>query len=364
MARKLRSDTLLFSATLLLLVVGAAWVYSASATIAADKRGDAAYYLIRQLLWSGLGVAGLLIAMRIDYRAYRQPKVLTGLIGATVIGLIAVFFCAKVKGSHRWLGFGGLGVQPSEFAKLVAIVVIAAGLHEWFERREDLRTTATRVGVVVGAFLLLIVVEPDYGTAAVLSGVALAMVFTAGLAWRWIAAAGLVVPPVAFGVLILAPYRLQRIQAWLDPWRDRSDHGFQSVQSLIAVGTGGVWGKGFMEGLQKMYYLPEAHNDFIYAVIAEEQGLIGASLVLALFCILMWRGLRVARRAQDAYGSLLAAGITAMLGMQALFNISVVLNLLPAKGIALPFVSAGGSSMVVSLTAVGILLNLSQHATD
>jgi cell division protein FtsW len=365
MARKLRSDTLLFTATMLLLVVGAAWVYSASAVASAEKfEGRTTYFLVRQLLWTAMGVACLLVTMRLDYRIYRQPRVLLGMVAVSLIGLVAVFFSPAIKGSHRWLGMSGVGVQPSEFAKLVGIIVVAAALHEWLERREDLRTTATRIGTVLGGFLLLVVVEPDYGSAIVICAVAGTMVFAAGLAYRWIAGAALIAPPLAFAVLILEPYRWRRIEAWWNPWLDRSDKGFQTVQSLLAVGTGGVWGKGFMEGVQKMFYLPEAHNDFIFAVIAEEQGLIGTTLVVAIFCVLIWRGLRVARRAPDAYGSLLATGITAMLGLQALLNMSVVLNLLPAKGIALPFVSAGGSSMLVSLFAIGILLNISQHATD
>lgn len=365
MARRLKSDTLLFSATLLLLVVSMAWVYSASAVQAAAKNnGDASYYLVKQLLWTGLGISCLLVTMRVDYRIYRRRPLLLAIVGATVAALIAVFLCRPVNGSHRWLNFvDGVGIQPSEFAKLVAIVFTASALHDWLERREEVRQVTVRVASLVGTFFVLIVVEPDYGSAAALGAVVLALVFVAGLPWKWIAGLAVVLPPAAFAVLIFEPYRWRRVEVWWDPWADRLGDGFQTVQSLIAVGTGGIWGKGFMQGVQKLFYLPEPHNDFIFAVIAEEQGLIGASLVLAFFCVLVWRGLRVARQAPDAYGSLLATGITAMLGLQALVNISVVLGLLPAKGIALPFVSAGGSSMAVSLTAMGILLNVSQHAT-
>lgn len=356
MARTLKSDTLLFSATLLLLVVSMAWVYSASA----PRGGD----VERQLLWAAFGVGCMLVTMRLDYRVYSQQTVLLSMVGAVVFGLVVVFFCPARNGAHRWVGSTSIGGQPSEFAKLVTIVFMSAALQEWFERREELRATAIRIGSVVGTFVVLIVVEPDFGSAAALTAIALTMVFVAGIAWKWVAGLALVAPPMAYAVLIFEPYRMRRLTAWLDPWGDRLGDGFQPVQSMIAVGTGGIWGKGFMQGVQKMFYLPEAHNDFIYAVIAEEQGLIGASLVLAFFCILVWRGLRAARRVPDAYGALLATGITAMLGLQALLNISVVLNLLPAKGIALPFVSAGGSSMVVSLTAMGILLNVSQHGTS
>lgn len=363
MARRLKSDTLLFSATLLLIVVSVAGVYSASA-VAAANGGDASRFLVPQVLWIALGIACLLVAMRIDYRVYRHPSILMTMLGLTALGLVVVLFLPAIKGSHRWLGFGGRGVQPSEFAKLVVIVFVAAALHEWLERHEEVRVTAIRVATVVGGLAALIVVEPDFGTAAALVAIALAMVFVAGLSWKWLAGGAVVVPPLAFGLLMLESYRSDRLLGWLDPWGHRFSEGFHPVQSMIAVGTGGVWGKGFMRGVQKLDYLPEPHSDYIYAVIAEEVGLVGATLVLAFFCVLVWRGLRTARRAPDAYGSLLATGITAMLGLQAMVNISVVLNLLPAKGIALPFVSAGGSSMVVSLAAMGILLNVSQHATD
>jgi cell division protein FtsW len=365
MARKLKSDAVLFSATLALLIVSMAWVYSASAVYADRKyAGDSSYILVRQLVWAALGIACLLVTMRIDYRYYRHRAILASMIGLTGLGLLLVYLMPKVKGSHRWLGVSGLGVQPSEFAKVVAIVFIAATLEQWLERRELFKPVITRIGALMAVFLVLIVREPDYGSAATLAAIACAMLFVAGISYKWVGGLAVVIPPLAYLVLQLEPYRYRRLVAFWNPWSDREGAGFQVIQSAIAVGTGGVFGKGLMQGVQKMFYLPEAHNDFIYAVIAEEQGLIGATLVLAFFVIVGWRGLRTARRAPDAYGSLLATGITVMLGLQALVNISVVLGLLPAKGIALPFVSAGGSSMLASLSAMGILLNVSQHATD
>lgn len=364
MARKLKSDALLFSATLLLLAVSIAWVYSASVVFAEQQFKDPNHFVVRQILWTAMGIACLMVTMRLDYRVYRQPTVLLVLLGATVLGLLAVFVSPRINGSHRWLGVGGVGVQPSEFAKLTAIVFAATTLQEWLERRELMRPVLTRLVIVVGILVLLIVVEPDAGSALAIAAIVGTMVFVAGIAYKWVLGVLVAAPPLAYAVLIIEPYRARRLVAFLDPWADRQDTGFQVIQSFIAVGTGGVWGKGFMQGVQKMLYLPEAHNDFIYAVIAEERGLIGASVVLACFCVVAWRGLRVARRAPDAYGSMLAVGITAMFGLQAFVNISVVLGLLPAKGIALPFVSAGGSSMAASLAAMGILLNLSQHGID
>jgi cell division protein FtsW len=364
MARRLKSDMLLFWATLALLVVSMAWVYSASATFAEMHYHDPSYLLVRQLMWAVLGVGCLLVAMRIDYRLYRQHLVLVSMVGATVFGLALVYVCAPVKGSHRWVGLGGVGLQPSEFAKLVTIVFVAAALEEWLEQRELFKPVITRIGALVGAFFLLIVFEPDLGSAAAMTAIACVMLFAAGLSFKWLAALAVAFPPLAALFVWIEPYRLQRVLVFLNPWNDRQRAGFQQVQSFIAVGSGGVFGKGFMQGVQKMFYLPEAHNDFIYAVIAEEQGLLGATMVLILFGIVLWRGLRVARRAPDAFGSLLATGITVMLGLQALVNISVVLGLLPAKGIALPLVSAGGSSMAASLAGMGILINVSQHVVE
>jgi cell division protein FtsW len=364
MARRLKSDIVLVWATLALVIVSLAWVYSASAVRADRAHNDPGYVVVRQAVWAMAGIVCLLAAMRLDYRLYRRRIVLVAMLAVTTLALLVVYFLPAVKNSHRWLGIGTLGVQPSEFAKLAAIVFVAATLEEWLERREAFRPVIARVGAVAGGFFLLIVFEPDLGSAATLAAVVCAMLFVAGISYRWVAGMAASAPPLVALFVWLEPYRAHRILAFWDPWRDREGAGFQVVQSFIAVGSGGVFGKGFMNSVQKLFYLPEAHNDFIFAVIAEEQGLIGASVVLALFAVIVWRGLRAARRAPDAYGSLLATGITAMLGLQALGNISVVLGLVPAKGIALPFVSAGGSSMAASLAAMGILLNVSQHGID
>ncbi|HOC18103.1 MAG TPA: putative lipid II flippase FtsW [Vicinamibacterales bacterium] len=363
MARKLKTDAWLFGGTLVLLAVSMAFVYSASAHRAQLGKNDAEYYLIRQGLWVLLGVALMLVTMRVDYRKWGHPRVIQALVGVTVVGLVAVFFARPVNNAHRWLGIGGVGVQPSEFAKLVVILFAGAVIAARLEARESPLPAFAKVGVLVLVFAALIVSEPDMGSALALTAVGGAVVFTAGIPARWLAALLLTLPVVAYQLAMMEGYRRQRIFAFLAPFEHRREAGFQVVQSLIAVGSGGVLGKGFMQGVQKLFYLPEAHNDFIYAVIAEEKGLVGASLVLACFVLLAWRGFRVAMHAPDAFGSLVAIGITTMIALQALTNMSVVLSLVPAKGIALPFVSAGGSSMLVSLGAMGILLNISQQAS-
>lgn len=363
MAIKRKTDAWLFGGTLVLLAVSMAFVYSASAARAELQRNDAEYYLARQALWVLLGIAVMLVTMRVPYTVWRHPKVIPGLVAVTVLGLVAVFFARPINNAHRWLGIAGVGVQPSEFAKLVAIIFAAAVIAPKLEARESPLPAFAKVGALVVAFGALILREPDMGSALALTAVAGAMVFAGGLPARWLAPLLLALPMVAYKLAMMEGYRRQRLLAFLAPFEHRREAGFQVVQSLIAVGSGGILGKGFMQGVQKMFYLPEAHNDFIYAVIAEEKGLVGASLVLACFVLLTWRGFRVAGKAPDAFGALLAVGITTMIALQALTNMSVVLSLVPAKGIALPFVSAGGSSMLVSLGAMGILLNVSQEAS-
>jgi cell division protein FtsW len=363
MARKLKSDTLLFVATLVLLAISLAWVYSATAVTAERSGADAEYYLTRQAMWIAMGMFGLLVAMTIDYHLLLNRRLLTGLVGVTLVALVAVFFCEARNNSHRWLGVARLGVQPSEFAKLVAVIVVAFVFGRRLEERGPIEPGLFKVGLVLAAFVGLIVFEPDYGGAMVLLAVAGTVLFVAGLPYKWVLGTVLTAPWLAWALLVLARYRRDRLLAFLDPWADRQGKGFQTVQAWIAVGTGGVWGKGFMQGVQQMFYLPEAHNDFIYAVISEEKGLVGSVAVLLCFAVIVWRGLVAARRAPDAFGSLLAVGLTVLIGLQALLNISVVLNLVPAKGISLPFVSSGGSSMLTSLAAMGILLNISQQAS-
>ena len=357
MARRLKSDAALFTVTLVLLVIGMAWVYSVSVV---KEPG----IVVRQGLFLALGMAGLLVAMKTDYRRLCNRPALLWAIGVMIVLLAAVLlFGHKVGGSRRWLTVLGVRFQPSEVARLVAVVFAAAALGRRVERREALEPALFQTGVVFVAFAGLIFMEPDYGGGLVLLAAGFVMMFVSGLPYRYVAAAALAAPPPLLAMLLLSAHSRQRLQTWLDPWADPLDKGFQTIQSYIAVGTGGVWGKGYLAGVQKMLYLPAAHNDYIFAVIAEEQGLIGAAVVLLCFAVIIWRGLLVARRAPDAFGSLLAVGITAMLGLPALINMGVVTNLLPAKGISLPLVSAGGSSLIVSLVAVGVLLNISQQAS-
>ena len=362
MARKLQFDKLLFLATLLLVCAGVVMVYSSSAVMAMERFRQPYLFLTRQGMWAALGIGVLALVMRVDYRSYRNPAFLWVSLGVSAAALVLVLFGPPINGSRRWFGIGGFGVQPSELAKLVVIFFIAAVLERRMHRIDEVSYSLLPVGLVLGLLVALILVEPDYGTAMSLVGIAVAMVLAAGLGWRYLVGAASVCLPLAYLVLIGSDYRRRRLMSFWNPWDDPLGSGFQIIQSLIAVGSGGLVGQGLMEGVQKLFYLPEPHTDFIYAVIGEELGLVGTTAVLACFSVIVWRGLRIALGAPDRFGALLAIGLTAMIGLQAFVNISVVLGLLPTKGLPLPFVSSGGSSLVINLAGVGVLLNVSQHA--
>ena len=363
MARKLKSDKLLFTATLLLVCTSVVMVYSASAVMAMERFQQPYWFLTKQAAWALMGLLLVPIVMRIDYRQYRQPAVIWTMLALATAALVAVLFSRPVNGASRWLGVGPFGVQPSELAKIAIIIFTAALLERRMERIDDVSYSLIPIAIVVGGIVALILAEPDLGTAAVVAMIAAAMVFAAGVSYRYVLGLALASLPAFYLLVMTSEYRRRRVFAFLDPWSDPLGTGYQMIQSMTAVGTGGIVGRGLMGGVQKLFYLPEPHNDFIYAVISEELGLAGATVVLACFGVIIWRGLRTAVRAPDRFGAFLAIGLTVMVVFQAFFNISVVLGLLPPKGIPLPFVSAGGSSLLINLIGMGILLNVSQHAS-
>src|SRR4051812_10156493 len=363
MARKLKSDSVLFIATILLLGLSVLMVYSASAVVAFEKYQQPYLFLTKQVMWSVLGVAFLAMVMRVDYRTYREPVFIWSCLGFVIVCLIGVLFSHPINSARRWFSVGGLGIQPSELAKLSVIFFIAALLERRMHRINEVGYSLAPIGIVVAAVVGLILFEPDFGTSMSIAIIAAVMVFSAGLNYTYFVGGVLAAMPLVGYIAIMEPYRLKRLLAFLNPWADPLGDGFQIIQSLIAVGTGGLSGLGLMKGVQKLFYLPEPHTDFIYAVIAEELGLIGSTLVLVCFCVITWRGLRIALRAPDTFGSLVALGLTTMVAVQAFVNMSVVLGLMPTKGIPLPFVSAGGSSLLINLLGMSVLLNVSQHAS-
>lgn len=361
MARKLKSDRVLFIATLLLVCSSIVMVYSASAVVAMARFGQPYYFLTKQALWAALGLAVLAVAMRVDYRTYKSDGFIWSLLAVVGVMLVAVLFSRPVNGTRRWFGVGGLGVQPSELAKIACVLFTAIVLERRMHRIGEIRYSLLPIAVVAGGIVALILLQPDFGTSVALLLVVATMVFAAGLPYRYLIGLALTMLPVLFVVLMSADYRRRRLLAFLDPWADPLGDGFQIIQSLIAVGTGGVFGKGLMAGVQKLFYLPEPHTDFIFAVISEELGLIGATGIVVCFCVIAWRGLRISLRAEDSFGAFVALGLTVMIAVQAFVNISVVLSMLPTKGIPLPLVSAGGSSLLINLLGMGLLLNISQH---
>ena len=366
MPRSLQPDRKLFGVTLALCLIGAVMVFSASAITAREQGGNGYTFLLRQLVWIALGLAGMFWLMHTDYRKFRQPRVIFTAVSITLVMLISVFFLDRSHATHRWFRLGPLSLQPSEIAKLVLIFYLAWFIEirrgpKSFGINDPVHTLLPALGTVL-LMVGLVLGEPDMGTACMILLIAAVMLYVSGLSMRYIVGAGLAAIPVVYLLIESTPYRLERFKAFLSPSTDPQGHGFQLLQSLIAIGSGGFTGVGLMEGRQKLFFLPEAHTDFIFAVICEELGFIGAAIVLTLFFVYGWRGFVAAMKAPDEFGRLLALGITAMVMGQALVNLSVVLGLMPTKGIPLPFISYGGSSLLVMLLATGILLNISRQA--
>lgn len=362
MAKKLKPDRILFLVTLALVGFGIAMVFSSSAIVAKEKFGDPNYFSFKQIISATLGFAVMFVIMKLDYHTYRRPLIVFSSLAIVAALLVLVFFLATAANTHRWIQLPGFSVQPSELAKLALIFFLAYFLEKRNGKVNDVAFTLAPVAVILALFAGLIMLQPDLGTAVTLLAVSVVLLFVAGLDLRWIAASFIFAVPAFYLLVFRVEYRRERILAFLNPWEEPLGRGFQIIQSLISVGAGGLTGLGFMEGKQKLFYLPEAHTDFIFAVIGEELGMLGTCAILLLFTLFLWRGIRAAMRAPDLFGLYLALGITMMVCLQAFINMSVVLGLLPTKGIPLPFLSYGGSSFVVMLASVGILLNVSQQA--
>jgi cell division protein FtsW len=368
MPRSLQPDRQLFGVTLALCFIGAVMVFSASAVTLGQQTGNGYTFLLRQLLWIVLGIAGMFWLMNTDYRKLRQPRVIFTGLAVTLVLLIAVLFLDRSHQTHRWIRLGPLSLQPSELAKLVVILFLAWFLEirrapRGFGVNDPLHTIAPALGTAL-LMAVLVLKEPDMGTACMIFLIAMVMLFVAGLSYRYIFATALAAIPAIALLILLEPYRLERLKAFFARDSDPQGHGFQLLQSLIAVGSGGFAGVGLMESRQKLFFLPESHTDFIFSIICEELGYIGAVIVLGLFAVYGWRGFVAAMKAPDEFGRILGLGITTMVVGQALVNLSVVLGLMPTKGIPLPFISYGGSSLLGMLLATGVLLNISQHADE
>lgn len=362
MAKRISVDRLLFVVTLLLVFWGLVMVFSASAVMAKERYHSGYFFLLRQLGWAIAGFMAMLVGMRLDYRRLKHPAVVFSFLGLTALMLISVFFLDRAHHTHRWIHFGGFSFQPSELAKPVLILFLAFFLENRTRSMDDWRNTLLPAVLPTLVFVGLIVFQPDLGTAIACAAVTICILFVAGLELKYLAYAfvGSLLP--LYFLIFHVAYRRDRILAFLDPYADPQGRGFHIIQSLIAVSTGGLTGVGLMEGKEKLFYLPEPHTDFIFSVLGEELGLLGCVTVVILFALLLWRGVRTALHTEDMFGRFLAVGITSMVVVQALINISVVLGLMPTKGIPLPLISYGGSSLFITLACIGVLLNVTKQA--
>ena len=364
MSRKLAHDTWLFGTAMLIVVIGLVMIYSASAIIATQRfgTGNPYYFMMRQCIWLVAGATAMAILMHLDPSVLRQRRVVYGAMAAVALGLVIALFQSPINGTHRWIHFPGFQVQPSEFAKPAMVLFLAYFLTRREERINDLTATLLPLGCILSLYAGLILLGRDFGTAMTLILVSAGMIFAAGVAWRYVAGFTLALLPIAGYFAISAAYRRERLLSFLNPEADPLGKTFQAMQSLIALGTGGFQGLGIGNGRQKLFFLPEPHTDFIFSIIGEELGFVGAVALVGAFALLAWRGFRIARYSRDRFAFYAALGCTLMIAVQALINVSVALCLLPTKGLPLPLVSYGGSSLLASLIAVGLLLNFSQQS--
>ena len=363
--QKKTPDFLLFAAVIMLLSIGVIMVFSASEVTAHERLDDTFYYLKKQIVWAMLGIAAMISVMKIDYWKYKKWAI-PFLIGAFILLIVVLLpgLGTNVKGAQRWLSFGPLRLQPSEVIKLALVIFMSYSLAKHKDRIKNFLTGMLPFLAILGLACGLILLQPDLGTAVSAAGTVYIMLFAAGARGKhlfYLALSGLAAVAAA---IVLEPYRMSRFLAFLDPWADPQGTGFHIIQSLYALGSGGLFGLGLGESHQKFFYLPEQHTDFIFAVLGEELGFMGGGAVIFLFLVFVWRGFKIALSSYDPFASLLAVGLTSMISLQAIINIGVVTGSLPVTGIPLPLISFGGSSLLFTLTGVGILLNISRYVSS
>jgi cell division protein FtsW len=364
MPQKLAPDMWLFSVAVVLLSTGVVMVYSASAIVAADRFHDPYFFLKKQLFWALLGSACLWLMLRLDYRRLERAVLPLLVVAGLLLVLVLIPPIGQaINGTRRWIRLGPVSFQPAELAKLALVVYLAAFLAKKRDVLGDFRRGLLPPLAVAGALAALVLAQPDLGNCLTLITLTITLLFLAGGRLKHLGFVLLPALPLTVFAVWAAPYRLRRITAFLDPWADPRGSGFQIIQSWLALGNGGVLGQGIGASKQKLFYLPESHTDFIFAIIGEELGFLGAAAIVALFVVLVWRGLRIGLRAPDPFGAYLALGITVLIATQTLVNLGVVTGTLPTKGLPLPFISFGGSALLVTMLSTGVLLNISQHAS-
>lgn len=355
-----RTDSVLLAVTILLVTIGLGMLYSTSAILAQDRHGDSLYFLKRQLVWAALGFLAMWGTRWLPYRAQRRLAI--PIVLSTLAALVAVLVIGKeVGGARRWLVLGPLSLQPSEFAKYALILFVARVVGKPTVRIDSFTATYLPLLGIIGIVTLLVFRQPDLGTAVVLALTAGLLLFIAGVPWAYLGATALATLPALYWALVHVHFRLERLIVFLNPWNDRLGSGYQAVQATLALGQGNWLGKGLGQSQQKLFYLPEAHTDFIFAVIGEELGFVGACGLVVLLVVLLWRVLYIALACDEPFGTYLGLGIFLLLASQVAMNLGVVTGLLPTKGLPLPFISLGGSNLLVSLLAIGTMLNIAER---
>jgi cell division protein FtsW len=358
-------DLALLFLTFALIGIGLVMLYSSSSIIAQERFGDSMYFVKRQIVFALVGIVVLIISKNLPYVLYR--RLVYVILGITLLSLVIVLLPHvghRVGGARRWLRFGPISIQPAEFAKLALIIYISYSAAKKKERLRELSVGYVPHLVVSAVFIGLVLMQPDLGTAITFAVLTFVLLFVAGVRLRHLLVTGVAVAPFLVLAIVQKGYRWERFLAFLNPWRDPSDTSFQLLHSLLALGSGGLLGAGLGSGQQKLFYLPEPHTDFILAVIGEETGIIGVSIVLLLYALLIYKGFKIALRAPERFGTYLAFGLTLIVGLQAFINCAVVMGLMPTKGLPLPFISYGGSSLLTNLFAMGILMNISCYARE
>lgn len=359
-SRVATDHTLLFVA-LTLALIGVVMVFSASAIVAGNRFQDPQFFLKRQIAWLGFGFLLMHLTSRIDYTLWKKLAIpILGCLAVLLVMVLVPSLGVAVKGARRWLRLGPLSIQPAEIAKLVVVIYLAMYLSKKADKLALFRNGLLPALLVIGVLSGLILLEPDLGTVLVIGLVTVGLLFLGGARLTHLIGLGLCAIPAVLVLVLSSGYRRQRLMTFLAPWKDASDAGFQITQSFLAFGSGGPFGVGLGEGKQKLFFLPEAHTDFVLALVGEELGLAGTATVILLFALFVCRGFQIAARAREPFGKYLGMGITLLIGVQALVNAAVVTGLLPTKGLTLPFVSYGGSSLVVSFVGVGMLLSISR----
>ncbi len=360
----MQQQTLLFIVVVLLLSIGIVMIYSTSAILAEERHGDSYYFLRRQALWVILGLSGFALAVNVDYHWLRRSSGLLLFASIVLLGLVFVPGVGRTAGgAMRWLRLGPFNFQPSELAKF-AIVLYMADVLAGKQRKIDRFWQNFAFPLLIFLTIIgLIILQPDLGTTILIGMIVAIMVYAAGVRFRHILPLFLLAPPVVYYLVFSSAYRRRRIVAFLNPWADPEGTGFQIIQSFIALGSGGIMGMGLAQSRQKFYYLPAAHTDFIFSIIGEELGIIGSAVIVTLFLLILVIGMRICLKAPDLYGHLLALGIVSIISLQAVINVAVVTGSLPTKGLPLPLISFGGSSMLLNLVAVGVLMNIGRHLT-